>query len=302
MSDSIFGDIASAFSGVTDWLGSNVLSSSTFNTLVNTASAGFDIYQGINQMNQANKMYDILYGTASKQDTWADAMADRTETVYWPFEDLQYEYATADLETKRPADEDRVDYYVTRTAEQLAQAAIINPQLDTTEQAMITLLSKSADDLEDTYRAQASADVASAYAGMRAQNSRQFAQAGVNPSAGIMASFNLKMDTTEAAAQSAARTMATRAAEDKALARQAAALNYRAGVALPSYTAVPSFNADSISRGLSGVGAMSMGGAQLAGQNAQDSFAGAATSLNNIYWQPYKTSLRNELINNPLGR
>lgn len=77
---------------------------------------------------------------------------------------------------------------------------------------------------------QASADVASKYAGMRSQGLRQLARTGVNPSSGKSMALNSQMDISEATAKAGAANKARQDLEVVANDRQKTAIGFGANL------------------------------------------------------------------------
>lgn len=291
----LWDDITSGISGITSGLG-DVLSSNTFNTLATLGSTAYDIYSGIQSQNQANKMYDILYGSAAQQDAWAKELSDRTKSAYWPLEDLNLQYAKEDLAALRPTDILKRDYNVQRTQEQINQAKSINPMLDTTERKLLGTLTEDKTDLANRLRDEASSNIAQSFGTARSSDARRMGLLGINPSSGASLDYNRNMSISEAAAQANARTQAARTAEDTALNRQAQALNYRAGIPLSTYNTTPSVSTGDVSSSIKGSGATALGAATAAQSNADSYTRSASAGLTDLYWQPYKSQLRSSLM------
>lgn len=272
------------------------LSSQGLNGAINLGTAAYDIYSGIQAQNQANKMYDIVYGTAAQQDAWANQLANRTSTLYWPLEDKQFQYANEDAAALRPSDIANRDYNIQRRAELLDQAKGLNPMLDANKEQLLNTLTTSTPDLQNRLMNEASANVGQAFDASRTAGMRQFGQAGINPSSGAMLDYNRTMDQGQALAQANARTQAARQGEDIGLSRQSQALNYQAGIALPQYQTTPSVSAGQVSSSQQGAGTLAGQAASGLNTSAQNAFTGAATSLNSLYYNPIQKSLTSSLV------
>jgi hypothetical protein len=295
--DDILGGLGTVGSGLGSIVGSNA-----FQNLTGAAAAGYDIYSGLQQQQQADRMYDLMFGSAAKQDEWAAKMAARTESKYWPLEDLQYQYATEDMGALRPSDTANRDYNIQRRGEQLAQARAINPMLDTTERNLLDTLTESSDDLRNRLSNQAVAGVQQSFDNTRAQDMRRMALSGINPSSGASLDYNRGLATSQAMAEANARTQAATTAEDTALSRQGQALAYRAGIQLPTYQATPSVSAGQVSTSLGSTGSLAAGAANNLNNQAQQSFTGAATALNSMYMRPYTQNYLSKISGLPTSR
>lgn len=282
----LWDDILSGVDTVGSTIGS-VVGDKAFQNLTGAASAGYDIYQGLQTQRQADRMYDLMYGTAAAQDAWANKIAARTEGTYWPLEDLSYKYATEDMNALRPSDTANRDYNITRRGEQLAQAKAINPMLDTTERELLGTLTEDTGDLRNRLAAQGVAGVQQSFDNTRAQDTRRMNLAGINPSSGAALDYNRGLATSQSLAEANARNQAASTAEDTAISRQGQALAYRAGIQLPTYQTTPSVSAGQVSTALSSTGSLAAGAANNLNTQAQNSFTGASTALNSMYMRPY---------------
>nr|DAQ89835.1 MAG TPA: hypothetical protein [Caudoviricetes sp.] len=260
-------------------------SSNTWNTIgniANVAGSVYDIYSGIQNQNLANRYANIAAGTAAKQDQITQEMWDRQKQLYWPLEDLNVKYMTEDLQTLRPAYQNQVAYQAQRLNEQLANAKELNPMLDETEKSLLRRLTEGEDVLAERLMNQATADVGASYSAQREQDQRAMGLAGINPNSGQYANYLNRMGTSEALAESTARTQASRQAEELALSRQAQALNYRQGAQLPTYSYTPSVNTGTILSGLGSTGSSYTGLANMYNTNAQQNWSGANYLMNQL--------------------
>lgn len=260
-------------------------SPNTWNTIGNIAGAAgsiYDIYSGFKNQNRADQMANIAAGSAQKQDALTQEAWDRQKNLYWPLENLNIQYMTEDLKALRPAYQNQVAYQAQRMNEQLAQAKELNPMLDKTEKSLLQRLTEGEDVLGERLMNQATADVGTAYSAQREQDQRAMGLAGINPNSGQMSSYLGRMGTSEALAESTARTQASRQAEELALSRQAQALNYRQGAQLPTYSYTPNVNTGTILGGLQGAGASYTGLANMYNNNAQNSWNGANYLINQL--------------------
>ena len=270
---------------------------SGINTGANLGTAAYDLYQGIQNQSYADKMYDLAFGSAAQQDAWASDMANRAETLYWPLEDKQYQYATEDMTALRPSDVANRDYNIQRRDELLGQARTLNPTLDANKVSYINTMAAPITDLQNRWMDTASTDVSQSFDNKRAAGLRQMGQAGINPSSGNMLDYNRTMTQDQAAQTAAARTKAGRAGEAEGLNRQSTLLNMQAGIPLPQYNINPSVTTSTVSSSMGGTGAAATGLANNMNANAQQNFTGAATSLNSMYWNPITTNYMNSLTN-----
>ena len=192
---------------------------------------------------------------------------------YWPIEEYIADNYYSDIQTSRPYQERMRDYQLTRGDELVNLANETNPVLDDTKKTLIQRLSEGEDVLADRYRSQASADVTSAYGNQYNQKMRQLQRSGVNPNSGAFANFSNSYGQGQALAESAARTSATRQAEDTSLKRQAQALNYytnpsmlyNAGNITPSASIGSLIGGASSSSGGSSSGGSGSGGSGIGG-------------------------------------
>lgn len=255
---------------------------SALGTAANVAGAGYDIYQGYQNQQLANKYADIAFSTAEKQDEYAQAMFDRMKNLYWPYEDLNYQYATEDLQTLRPLGQAQAQYAVERGLSDIAQQRELDSVYYDTEKSLIRKLTEGEDVLADRLMQTATANVANAYAQQRESDARKLSASGINPNSGQYANYMNRMGSQQAMAEATARTQASRQAEDLAISRQSQALNYRQGAQLPTYQTTPSVNASNITSGLSSSGSMSGSLYNDTSQQAQLGFSSAYSLLKNL--------------------
>lgn len=150
---------------------------------------------------------------------------DLYNNYYWPIETKQAANYLDNLNTATPYMQTMRNYQLNRGNELIDLAQDTNPILDSTRKSLIQRLTEGEDVLANRYRTDASNDVASSFAQQRSSLNNQMAQYGVNPNSGQWASQQAKMGRSEALAQAAARTNATRNAEDTSLARQNQAMS-----------------------------------------------------------------------------
>jgi len=275
-----------------------ILGSNWFQNLAGAVSTGYDIYQGIQKQKASDRMYDLMYGTAANQDTWANLVKARYVDTYWPYETTQYGYATADQTAMRSSDVAARDYNITRKGQQITQATTINPKLDTAEGSLIDTLVESITNLRTRLANDAITSVNQSFDSTRLQDLRRLNVLGVNPSSGARLIYNRSLATAQALASATARNNAAIIAEDVGISRQGQALAYRAGVPLPTYQTTPSVQAGNVTTALSSTGSMAgAAGAQL-DNSAQQSFTGAATALNSMYMRPFVDRYMNKISGN----
>ena len=279
--DSATGSMATMGSAIGEAVGSN-----WFNTLTNVASTGYDIYQGIQRQKASDRMFDLMYGTAAKQDTWSDAIKARYESTYWPYEATQYEYATEDRLVMRPSDVAARDYNIVRKGQQIVQASTLNPLLDNTELGLITTLVEDIATLRTRLANDAITEVNKSFDNTRAQDLRRLNSLGVNPSSGARLVYNRALANAQALASATARNNAAVIAEDTSISRRGQALSYRAGIPLPTYQTTQSVQAGNVTTALNSVGGMAATAGAHLDNSAQQSFTGAATTLNSMYMRP----------------
>lgn len=281
ISGSILNNIATAGADIGSAAGSN-----WFNNLAGAAATGYDIYQGIQKQKASDRMYDLMYGTAANQDVWANLVKDRYTSMYWPFEAIQYEYATADRIAMRDIDVASRDYNIARKGQQIAQASIINPELDTAEQQLIDTLIEPVTNLRTRLANAAVTSVNQSFDNTRIQDLRRLNTIGVNPSSGARLMYSRSLANAQALASATARNNAAIIAEDTAISRQGQALAYRAGIQLPTYQTTPTVQAGNVTTALSSTGTIAGAAGASLDNSAQQSFTGAATALSSMYMRP----------------
>lgn len=159
-------------------------------------------------MNQAYDKYTSLYNQ-----------------YYWPIETQLASNYLDNLTVATPYMQTMRNYQLGRGNELIDLAKETNPVLDQTRKSLIQRLTEGEDVLANRYRTDASNDVAASFAQQRNSLKNQMAQYGVNPNSGQWASQTAKLGRSEALGQAAARTNASRAAEDTSLSRQNQALS-----------------------------------------------------------------------------
>lgn len=285
-------------------LGKSVADAATgpnwFQNLMGAASTSYDIYQGIQRQKSSDRMFDLMYGTAAAQDTWANTVKTRYTDIYWPFETTQYVYSTEDITASRPVDIAARDYSIGRKYQQITQAVYLNPLLDTTEKSLLDVLTDDATELRARLASDAVLSVTQSFDNTRLQDSRRLNVLGVNPSSGARLIYNRALAGAQALATATARNNAAIVAEDAAISRQSQALGYRAGVPLPQYQTTPSVSAGNITTALSSTGSIAGAAGVALDNSAQQAFTGAATSLNSMYMRPYMQKYM-ETVNKRLG-
>lgn len=151
---------------------------------------------------------------------------DLYNNYYWPIETKQAANYLDNLNTATPYMQTMRNYQLNRGNELIDLAQDTNPVLDQNRKSLIQRLTEGEDVLANRYRSDASNDVASSFAQQRNSLNNQMAQYGVNPNSGQWASQTAKLGRSEALGQAAARTNASRTAEDTSLNRMAQANNY----------------------------------------------------------------------------
>lgn len=150
---------------------------------------------------------------------------DLYNNYYWPIETKQAANYLDNLDTATPYMQTMRNYQLNRGNELIGLAQDTNPVLDENRKSLIQRLTEGEDVLANRYRSDASNDVAASFAQQRSSLNNQMAQYGVNPNSGQWASQTAKLGRSEALGQAAARTNASRAAEDTSLSRQNQALS-----------------------------------------------------------------------------
>lgn len=252
----------------------------TLSGLGNLGMAAYDIYSGINSMNQANKYQNMMFGNMQSQNEFAEEMWDRLATNQWPLEDLQAAYAKQDLEKLRPLQTAQRDYGISRGLADIAVAKELDPMLDQTKKDLVSRLAEGEDVLAARMRNTASTDVAAAFDKQRATDTRRFAALGINPNSGATQNYMSRMGTSQALSEAGARTQASRQAEDTALSRNAQALNYRAGIPLSQQQYTSSITPNAALAGLSTSTQMAGGLWGALDKSSSDSLSGANYAYN----------------------
>ena len=263
-----FSDI---FSSAVNWLGG-----STASGLSNLASAGFDIYGGIQSMNASNALQQqALAGLRSSQ-----ALSDRLAGYQEPLLKTQAQYSLEDLKTLRPLQQAQLQYGLTSGMSDIDSAKRIDPLLRTSREQLIGKLTEGEGNLRTRLMSEASADVGAEFTKARGSEERRLAGLGITPQSGAAQSYGQQASQAEAAARAAARTQASRSAEDTALGRQSQALNLGMGIPLSPQQYTPQTSLGTIAQGLgTAAGTAAQYSGQLGGL-AGDQFGGAVTSFN----------------------
>ena len=154
-----------------------------------------------------------------------DKYASLYDEYYWPIETKLASNYYDNLNTATPYMQSMRNYQLNRGNELIDLAQDTNPVLDQTRKSLIQRLTEGEDVLANRYRTDASNDVAASFAQQRGNLTNQMAQYGINPNSGSWASQATKLGRSEALGQAAARTNASRAAEDTSLSRQNQALS-----------------------------------------------------------------------------
>lgn len=243
------------------------------------AGTAYDIYNGYKDSKSASAANDAASALYDKQAEWLGLQINRYKDIYWPYEDLQYQYAIEDMLSTRDENIAMRDYWEQRTLEQIDQAKTLNPILDENEKSLIRKLVEGEDVLADRFRSQATADVQAAFGSQREQDMRAMGLAGINPNSGQMQNYINKMGAAQALSEAGARTNATRLAEDTALQRQAAAMDYSKSAMSPTHSLSQISGAGLSYAGLGGAYSTM---ANTMGENAQNSWNGANTLLNTL--------------------
>lgn len=270
----ILSSIGGAFNAIGGW--------NTVGGALNAAGSIYDIYNGYQSNKLAEKYANQAFGSAAAQDQYAREMWNREKELYWPLENLNVQYEMEDLQALRPSYQRQVAYQGQRMDEQLAQAKELNPLLDDTEKSLVRKLVEGEDVLAERMMNEATTDVANAFGTQREQDTRAMGLAGVNPNSGQFANYTNRMGQSQALAEAGARTQSSRQAEELAISRQSAALNYRSGAQLPTYDVNTSVDSGAILGGLGGSGNAYTGLSQMYNKNAQDSYNGAWYQLNQL--------------------
>lgn len=310
---SLWDSISSGLSSATDWLGGS--GGKALSTIANVAGAGYDLYQGIQNSNLANKYANMSFASAEQQNQYAQEMFDRYKSTYWPIEDKQNALAGMQLDFAMSPDmwNAYTDYnklasnlqtgqtqfaldqfntikpYLQKQAEVYANEGWLDLQrrqdlygtYDETERSLIRKLTEGEDVLRDRMLSQASTDVKSSFADAQNNLNTQLGLAGISSSSPQAWSARTELAQSQALAEAAARTNAANTAETTTMNRWAQALNYNKGTDLSTANYTPS-TAIATASGLSGsggnYGAQAMGGYSA----ASGSYGNMANMYNNM--------------------
>ena len=200
-------------------------------------SAGSSILGGLGSIGgglfggggEESDLADMAAGVSEQQLAFLSNIyskyTDLYNNYYWPIETKQAANYLDNLDTATPYMQTMRNYQLNRGNELIGLAQDTNPVLDENRKSLIQRLTEGEDVLANRYRSDASNDVAASFAQQRNSLNNQMAQYGVNPNSGQWASQTAKLGRSEALGQAAARTNASRAAEDTSLSRQNQALS-----------------------------------------------------------------------------
>lgn len=253
-----------------------------FNTAkgaVGLAGAGFDLYSGIKSYGQAQKMYDLAYGTAEQQDKYAREQLARQKSLYYPIEDIQARRALEDIRATEGLHSTQRQYMIDRGLADIAEQRALDPMFRATERSVLEQLTQTPEALASRYRAEGTSDIQRAFGQTADQSRRAMAAAGINPASGAYAAQQGQRDIQQALALAGTRTAATRQAEEQALSRQQQALNVRRGAQFQPQAA-PTFNQAALAQGLAGATSAGLSAAQAAALNSQAGLSGATYGFN----------------------
>ena len=236
---SLWDSISSGIGSATDWLSGS--GGQALSTVANVAGAGFDLYNGIQSMNLADKYANMSFATAEKQNEYASEMWDRYKNTYWPLEDKQNTLTNNQLDLAlSPEIWDSYANVAKRSSQVAANEAWLDMNraedmygtYDTTERSLIRKLTEGEDVLRDRMMTQASTDVKSSFADASTSLNTQLGLAGISTTSPQAWASRTELAQSEALANAAARTNAANTAEDTTMNRWATALNYKNGGSL----------------------------------------------------------------------
>lgn len=250
---------------------------------VDLASGAFDLYSGVSGVMQQQKYADQASKLAELGISLSKEQQDRLRKLYYPMEEKQAKEAQAAFDQLAPVRAAQRQYAVGRGLQDVKQAGAIDKILDPVELDVINRLSESEPELAERYIGQAVADVQSGFGRAAQQQARGLAAYGVSPTSGAFQEQQRKTSQAQALAEATGRTQAAQRAEDVSLGRQAQALGYRKGIALPQMQTTPQVNPAAVSQGImQGAGTFS-GLAGQAGRQASRSLAGAQYSFSDLF-------------------
>ena len=307
---SLWDSISSGLSSATDWLGGS--GGKALSTVANVAGAGYDLYQGIQNSNLANKYANMSFSSAEQQNKYAQEMFDRYKSTYWPIEDKQNalsgmqldfamspdmwnaytdynkiasnlqtgktQFALDQFNTIKPYLQKQAEVYANEGWLDLKRRQDLYGTYDETERSLIRKLTEGEDVLRDRMMSQASTDVKSSFADAQNNLNTQLGLAGISSSSPQAWSARTELAQSQALAEAAARTNAVNTAETTTMNRWAQALNYNKGTDLSTANYTPS-TAIATASGLSGSGG-NYGAQALSGYNAA---AGSYGNMANMY-------------------
>jgi len=216
---------------ISDSLGSltDFVSSPTTQGVLNTGAGLYNMYNAYDQMQKANQMYNLAYGSAKEQDAAAKADRERYQKLYYPIEDIQASNALKDIQALAPYFEKQREAGVENALYNLNRHKEFFRPL---EEQVTSKLAEGIDSQE--LMNQATTDISQGFEQQRNQGLRNMMRSGINPNSGASANFMNQQAIGQALGTAGARTAARRTAEDADLARKSAALNYAKGMSLPT--------------------------------------------------------------------
>lgn len=194
-------------------------------------SAGSSILGGLGSIGgglfggggEENEMADMASGVSKQQLKFLGDIYNKYSSLYndyyWPIETQLASNYKDNLETATPYMKTMRNYQLGRGNELIDLAKDTNPVLDASRKTLIQRLTEGEDVLANQYRTDASNDIANSFAQQRSNLNNQMAQYGINPNSGSWAAQSAKLGRSEALAQAAGRTNASRTAENTSLSR-----------------------------------------------------------------------------------
>lgn len=275
MADGLFGSLASSLSGLFG-------DSSTLSTIGGLADFGvgaYDLYRGFQSDSSSQDYLNALMASQDVSDSIIQGQYKRAQDIYYPIEDLQAQYALADLKALRPLQEAQQSYGLTRG---YADIDLAKNTVDPTRTGLIQQLAAGAP--AQRFMDIASADVQQSYDQALADTQRAYARSGINPNSGAYQSLLQQNMMSKAAAEAGARTEAARIAEDLDISRKGQALNLFAGIPLTS-TQAPQSGTALATQAASGLQTSAQNlqkAAALTSGMAGDYYAGATSTFKNL--------------------
>jgi hypothetical protein len=170
-----------------------------FSAITGAVSAVSGIFGGRKASKTANRLSAAEEAAIRQQMNISQEQWDRHKEMYWPFEEMQVDHATQDMQALRPIKD-----------QMFAQA-------------------ERGEDPQQ-YMDRAGMDVRQAFGNVQDQQMRQMQRMGVSAGSGQAGALVRRMGINQALAEAGARTGARQTADDLTWSRRAQALNFGQGM------------------------------------------------------------------------